>query len=325
MLQARESSLIPRRSAESLLTQARKSSHRSKILDLKAKIQSEKYFVCPETTPLFYTSLYTDLPREIQLRYNQLTAMANNEITAYFESSLINILSAIQNKYSLDPHLNQYLDYFCEEERDHIQMWLELNAHCWPEVYQEQSAKFVKQPRWTQPLLRWSSTKKSLWPLLLWIMILQEERSVDVAVRSLRMEPEQLEPQFRKVYQHHSADELGHIHADWHLIEMIYSKLSALKKKLYARTFRWAVKEFLITPARLGVEVIKSLIQEFPDLRTQYSLIKEEYSRLDENSDYQEMMYSRSNHPITFQLFDSIKEFHCMESILLHYRVGREE
>src|SRR4051812_8274154 len=92
----------------------------SAVCDWDAPIDPARAFVCSTLTPLYYTPLYPQLTPRQQLRYNQLCAIAFNEVVVFFESSFAAALHALLAETdTIDPALRSRLTEFADDERRH--------------------------------------------------------------------------------------------------------------------------------------------------------------------------------------------------------------
>lgn len=73
-------------------------------------------------------------------------------------------------------------------------------------------------------------------PCWIWVVLLQEERSISIARECLR-EGDAIEPAFRELHRKHMADEVGHVRWDLALIEKVWLPLPMWKRRLQARLF----------------------------------------------------------------------------------------
>lgn len=284
-------------------------------------IDFSRYFV-PETfTPLFYTPFYAALSEAQRLRYNQLHGCYCNEQIMFFERFIgENVLPRLQRDRtaaSLAPRLGDFL----EEERRHTRMFYELNRRCLPEVYAAGPFYFVQVPRGLKLAVDGLAKRPWLMPLLIWLMLLQEERAMYLG-REIVRRRDDLEPHFVALQKIHLADETRHVQWDQELIALTWNKASSLKRKFLARLFTRIAREFLVTPKRGNLAVVAQWVREFPKLRPRWPAMRRALPALALQSDWNLSLYSRAITPKSFALFDRWPEFADVSSALLGYRPG---
>src|SRR5438045_2876207 len=73
-----------------------------------------------------------------------------------------------------------------------------------------------------------------LFPLFLWLALLQEERSLYYSKRCLARSAE-LEPQFVATHRAHLADEVGHVERDEELLDWLWPQVGPLLRFINVR------------------------------------------------------------------------------------------
>lgn len=283
-------------------------------------VDRSRYFVCPTTTPLYYAKIYHQLASHHQIRYNQLTAILFSELISYFESQFAaSVCAAIAKTKGVDAGLTECLNRFVADEQDHIELWRRLSRLSEPDWYSESGWMLFRVTPPVAATLQLLTRRPQWFPMVYWIMLALEERSLDLSRRCMKMETEQIEPHYLWVYREHLKDEMRHVQIDWHLIDLYYSNKSSTLRRCNARLLQTAIGRFLLPPTRSAVRVVQRLAEEFPELNELLPEMKRQLRSLAENAAYQQMMYSRETTPITFGLFDRFPEMHRMQTTLLSY------
>src|SRR5258705_1213498 len=131
---------------------------------------------------------------------------------------------------------------FMAEEARHSAMFPRLNEQCAPRFYATSDFYFIQISGAARKLMDVMSRRPRLFPLFLWLMLLEEERALHYGatfVRSLG-----LEPHFVSVQRTHLADEAGHVRWDEELLDCIWGKTNPLLRHFNARLLSWMVDEF---------------------------------------------------------------------------------
>lgn len=294
-------------------------------LDLSEPVSHDYYFLCPTSTPLYYTDFYQQLTEPQARRYNQLTALSFNELLTLFESQACEILlPTLAAHPSVPPELAQYLAHFRDEELEHLKLWRALNQSAEPQWYGDTLAVFVKPSNVALKTFQWACRHPRWFPMLVWLVLMQEELAMELARRAGASDFS-IEPHFLKAYRQHREDEVRHVQVDWYLIDSFYQSCPSWIRLANARLFRACVKEFFIRPARMALRVFDRLCVEFPELVSERGKARRQLRELAADEAYHTMLYSRRSHPITFSLFDQVPEFHAMSRVLLSYDVRTEE
>ena len=285
----------------------------------KYVIDLHKPFLPEALTPLFFTAAYRSLTDDQRLRYNQLQALYFNEQIAFFESAIgQNVLGALIADASL-VDLRPALVQFQVEEQRHTAMFRELNRSAAPRLYAESDCCFVQVPRAWASLLDSATRRPQAFPLFIWIMLMQEERSLYYSRECLRSHAA-LEPQFVATHRIHLADEVDHVRWDEELIERLWRKTGRTRRRFNAAVFRWMVGEFFNAPRRAQVRVLVELAREYPELSSRVPEMTAQLRGLARDDRYQSSLYSRTIIPKTFARFDEWREFHGVRRTISSYR-----
>jgi hypothetical protein len=291
------------------------------ILD-EASVDYGKRFLPEEFSPLYYTPSYRVLTEAQRLRYNQLQALYFNEQIIFFETAIgRRVLEALLRE-SLPPQLTKGLRQFLEEEQQHTEMFRRLNQHCAPQFYGAGHFYFIQLPRAWMAALSWATQHPRFFPMFLWLMLLQEERSLFYSRRVIAQR-EELEAHFVKTHRTHLSDEVGHVRWDEELIEALWHRANPLLRKVNAELFSWMLGEFFNAPKRAQLRVVHELAREFPTLRELVPKMQRQLLALCQDGRYQMSLYSREIVPRAFARFDESPEFHSLE--LIGYRRQPEE
>src|SRR5262245_43607253 len=142
----------------------------------RAGIDKTKLFIAEEFTPLFHTAEYSSLPDGARLRYNQLHALYFNEQVAFFEQEMLSPALRALGLMALPPPLAAGVLEFYQDEQRHTALFRALNRLAAPELYERGDSYFVDVgPAW-RVAVRNTSSRPRLFPLILWLALMQEER-----------------------------------------------------------------------------------------------------------------------------------------------------
>ena len=273
-------------------------------------VDSGKPFIPDRLTPLFYTPSYQELTAGQRLRYNQLHALYFNEQIMFFEAVLDPLLAALQRE-PLPDRLAKGLQTFREEERRHTEMFRRLNRSCAPRLYAGRDAHFIEVPALWAAVLRWAAQRPLSFPLFLWLMLLQEERSLFYS-RCYLQDPVTVEPSFVAAHRLHLADEARHVRWDEELLDALWQRARPLLRTVNAKLFAWMMEEFFAAPKRAQLRVIEQLVRERPELRGRLPEMRRQVLALSRDEEYRTSLYSREIVPRTFARFDRTPEFRAL-------------
>ena len=301
------------------LTAARPPAARS-ALDWTAPIDRSRWFFCETLTPLFYTPVYRELGAEHRRRYSQLTGMLSNELILLLETGVLALtLEAVLP--GADEPLRAAVARFAADERRHAETWRRLNRLSEPRWYAGTDRVLCRMPAGLPVLVRHLARHSLVWPVLLWLQLSQEERSIEISRRCARVPADRMEPRYAAAYREHLRDEVHHVQIDCHLLERFYATRPAPVRRLTARLLRRVLGSMFLRPSRSTVGVVRVLATEYPELRRLLPRMIAELRALPETSgEYQHMMYSREATPVTFAWFDRFPEMHTMRRVLPAYQ-----
>jgi hypothetical protein len=286
-----------------------------------AAVDHRKRFIPEEFSPLYYTPSYRALTDEQSLRYNQLQALYFNEQIIFFETAIGRRVLEALLRDSLPPQLTYGLRQFLEEEQQHTEMFRRLNQHCAPQFYGAGHFYFIQPPRAWMAALSWATKHPRFFLMFLWLMLLQEERSLFYSRRVIAQRGE-LEPHFVKTHRAHLADEVGHVRWDEELIEALWQRANPYLRRVNAQLFGWMLSEFFNAPKRAQLRVVHELAREFPQLLELQPEMRRQLLALSEDTGFQMSLYSREIVPRAFARFDESPEFQSLELIGHRRRAG---
>ncbi len=207
--------------------------------------------------------------------------------------------------------LAEGLRQFQEEERQHTEMFRRLSRLCAPHLYEGRDHHFVQVPALWAPAMRWAVRHPVSLPLFLWLMLLQEERSLYYSRAYLRSS-EPLAPAFVETHRRHLADEARHVRWDEELLDAIWLRASPARRALNARLFAWMLEELFGAPKRAQLRVLDELAREIPELRGHLPGMRRQMLALARDEAYRETLYSREIVPRTFARLDECPEFRTL-------------
>lgn len=292
-------------------------------IDWVTPIDRSRWFLCETLTPLYYTPVYGQLSLEHRRRYNQLTGMFANELIAFLEREFLDaVLNAVRSgapKTDEWAALSDAVSEFRIEEQRHLLLWRRLNRLSDPERYRQTDRVFLRVPAALAALSRLAARHPVALPVVFWIQLIQEERSVEISRRCAQVPADRIEPRYAAIYRAHLRDEIRHVRIDCHLIERFYATRPAAVRWMSAVVLRRLLAAAFLAPGRSTTQVIAALTHEHPELRLLLPRFRRELQGVSLNPDYQRMMYSRETTPITFALFDRFPEFARMQAVLRAY------
>jgi hypothetical protein len=283
------------------------------------RVDFTRLFIPEQFTPLFHTSAYRALDAEQRRRYNQLYALYFNEQIIFFETSLAESVLLPVAASGVSAPLAAALYAFVDEERRHTRMFRDLNRACAPAWYGAGDFYFIRIPSGYRRMLRWAAGRVRRFPMILWLMLLQEERSLFYS-RAIVRDRDEFEPHFVTVHRTHLKDEVGHVGCDEELLDQLWEHCHPLVRRVNAELFRWMLGEFFNTPKRGGLRVLTQLAAEFPSLRPRASELRRAVLDLARSPAYHRSLYSRGIVPRTFARFDRCPEFSSLSRTLYGYQ-----
>jgi hypothetical protein len=276
----------------------------------RTEIDFSKPFFPAHLAALSFVPSWKQLEDRHRLRYSQLYALYLNEQTVFFEELLAtNVLPALyQRPDRIGDDLAADLRQFEIEERRHSRWFRELNHRVDPQRFrlEEGSYVFVPMTARIKAVTSWLARHPFSFPCWIWLMLLQEERSIAVGKECLQQD---IEPAFRELHRKHLADEIDHVRWDLKLVERVWRPMPSWKKRLQAKLFGFMMAEFFTSPKRAAKAVLQALIDEFPELHPLGPQLHRELSALSHSRDYHASLYSRETTPRCFALFDELPEF----------------
>lgn len=287
-------------------------------IDWTTPIDRSRQFICETLTPLAYTAVYQELAPHHRLRYNQLTGMVASELILLLETECLTAtLDAVHA--AADDDLRAAVGQFAADERRHADIWRRLSRLSEPRWYADADHVLCRPTPGLRGLARVLAARPLWWPVVFWVQLAQEERSIDISRRSLRLPADRLEPRYAAAYREHLRDEVRHVQIDCHLIERFYATRSMAVRRFSAAIFRRLIGGVFLRPMRSTVRVAGVLAAEYPELAPLLPRIRRELAALAEDDAYHRMMYSREGTPITFAWFDRFEEFRSLGRVLRAY------
>ena len=279
--------------------------------DGAAVVDHSRLFTCPSLTPLSHASIYATLTEPQQRRYNQLVGLMQNELICFFEQEFAaRVLPAVLDRSrGLPAELAASLRQFVEDERQHTRMFRRLNRLAEPAWYADGDYHVLQLRPAMLRSLRVLTGHPQWFPMVFWVMLLMEERSLMISHRYAAMPAERLDPQFAATYRAHAEDEVRHVQLDWHLLERFYESRPRWLRRANARLLEWFVVGLFLKPRRANVRLVDLLIAEFPELAPRRPALVRAVYELADNPGYRRLMYSGESTPIGRALLARLPEF----------------
>lgn len=272
-------------------------------------VDHARLFTCPSLAPLAHTAVFAELTSEQQRRYNQLVGLLQNEIICFFEQEVAEPVTTALLREALPPELADALRHFQAEERQHSQMFRRLNQAAESGRYAASDYYVLPLPQLLRFWLRQVAARPRWFPLLIWLLLLMEERSLMMSKRYAAQDESLIDPQFLAVYRAHAEDEIRHVQLDWHLLEAFYQARPAWLRRVNAWLLEKLLTGILLKPKRSNVRLLDLLIAEFPDLQPMRQRLLQAVAELSDNAGYRQMMYSPEATPISHALLARLPEF----------------
>ena len=277
---------------------------------LAGGIDQGRLFTCPSLAPLAHSPVFATLSESQQRRYNQLVGLMQNELICFFEQEFAaRVLPAILRDGALPAELRSSLQHFLEDEQQHTAMFRRLNQLAQPEWYASGDYHILQLPPAVVLPLRVITERPLAFPMVFWVMLLMEERSLMISRRYGALEPGVLDEQFGETYRAHAEDELRHVQLDWHLLERFYVSRPRWLRRLNAKLLEWFIRGLFLKPRRANVRLIDLLITEYPELSPRRTELVSAVRALEHNAGYRQLMYSSESTPIGSGLFGRLPEF----------------
>jgi hypothetical protein len=291
-------------------------------LDTRTPVDFGRQFIPEHLTPLAHTAVYRQLEPTHRLRYNQLQGLFFNEQIAFFETMIGTGLMQALLREEWPDEFKAKLEEFWSDELRHTRMFRDLNRRCSPVLYATGHAHFIRvAPAW-MALLRWTTRHPRLFPVYLWLILLQEERSLYYSAQFIRCRAA-LEPHFVATHRAHLMDEASHVRCDQELLANWWPRTRPYLRRANARLLAWMVAEFFSAPKRGQLGVVDTLAMEFPELRDLLPELKRQMLALAADGHYQSSLYSRRITPRSFAHFDEWPEFRVLEHAMPGYRFSK--
>lgn len=281
---------------------------RPNCLPLSLPIQWDKPFVPESLTHFYYTDVYDAMTPEECLYYNQLTGMALAEQFIFLEE---HILVPIMRKLLGSPHYllsssaREFIQNFIDEELKHSNWFWSVLQQAAPSLYPERQLQFISRQfvrdtvyrcmiRWPQHCHAW-----------LWLTLVLEERTVDIARHYRRAEV--IESNFARAHFWHMQEEQSHVGFDVLMIRKIYHQLPYWQRKINRRLIRYLF-DSLYAPKQLPQVIFEKLVKRYPEaerLRPRVAYGLKHFAR---NYAYQDDLFSPRQLPRTYQVLRHFPE-----------------
>jgi hypothetical protein len=284
-------------------------------------------FVPEASTQLYYTPIYSRLHREHRLRYNQLFGVRINEYIMMLEADLVErLLMPLRRHRNVvgNRALVACIDTMIEEEKHHFDCFLALNRACFPALYEHRERYFSDLPWMTRALFGAAGLIAGRLAFALWYLMAMEESSTALA-RDMIRSPDtetlgEIEPRFAAVHREHMKDETRHLQIDGILVDICLAQSGRAKRVLNAALFKSMLGP-ITRPTRngSGVKVIRELVHQMPELAWHEETMVAAVLALRHNRQFQASLFNRRAMPLTFGVFDGMREFDNLDDAMVGY------
>ena len=270
-------------------------------------IDTSAWFMPQHLTALPFTTEYSALTLRQRLRYNQLHALYLNEQTIFFEQTLTPVLAYFLKSPSLPPDLRKKVKLFAKDEQRHTAMFRQLNRRAGGSIYRNSDFYFVRVSALAQKILNSIAKRPRLFPFVLWLMHLQEERAMYFGRQFVVCE-HPIEVNFLEAQKLHMADEVSHVDCDKALLDWVWPRTNWAVRYLNVRLLGWLMREFFGPPKRAQIHIVSTLADELPETASRLPALKRALLNLAKDERFLQSMYSRENVPEAFARFDRTPE-----------------
>lgn len=276
---------------------------------LSTPVDTTKPFLGWELCPLRHDPIWHTLTATQQLRYNQLAGLMHNELIVFFETGIAaTMLPRLSTDASLPADFRAVLLEFLEDEREHTQHFRRLSRASMPGWYDESDTHILRLPAMVTRSLHFMTQRPGMFPMLFWVMLLMEERSLLIS-RRVMDEPAAC-PRWQAVYRAHLLDEVRHVQTDWHLLERFWAGRSRAVRLMNAKLLEATVLGLFVKPRRANVRLIDLLVADCPELIGRRDELVTAVRMLHRRPGYRAMMFSEPVTPVACRLFHEFPELH---------------
>src|SRR5690242_4604653 len=148
------------------------------MADLKERPGASKWSIPESITHLYYSPVYETLSGHERRVYNKLHACFCCEMLVFFEEELPPCYSLAATNAGVSERVCSGVQAMVASESRHAAMFRELARDLDPALYEPFRYHFLRMPDGLVPLLKFPFRFPKLFPLVFWIVLLQEERTV---------------------------------------------------------------------------------------------------------------------------------------------------
>ncbi|MEN8180718.1 MAG: diiron oxygenase [Pseudomonadota bacterium] len=290
-------------------------------------IDTDRLFLPPTYTQLYYSPLWPDLERRHQLRYTQLYALRTNEVIMLFERYLVQaILPPIARRLeSMQlPMLHRLLLEMLREEKEHDAAFVALNRASRPDLYRTTDFCFFPPSAEMRGFIALMGRSARWLAYPLWLLFFIEESSLTMARDLAAMDENQAlgvaELNWLAVHREHTRDERRHTLIDRLLFENCYAKRGKFARRLDGWLFEHTLKAMLFPRASgAGVRVVEQLIRDYPELAGLRPAMVREIVNLGRNPDFLASLLSQRMAPRAWKLFHRCPELDMLANWIPNY------
>jgi hypothetical protein len=284
-------------------------------VDWSTPIDKRRRWAPPAIVSLEYLPAFQKLPGLVQVRYNQLHALAICETFSLFEGEFLlpylkNLLKSDLAKKS--EAFQESMEHFLEEESKHAEMFWRLAEHAEPNLYKTRRRLFARTSLLNSFVLRALSFFPETLLVWVWIVIFFEERTLMYAKQYMgfaEKKPLFIETHFVKAHQIHYLEEIRHVRMDESLIQILYKNKPQWKRRLAARMMKGIIRGFT-EPRKISSHILEHLKGEFPHIPdSQLQAVKDEMKGLRGIKAFQEVHFGEKSTERTRLCMSEFEEF----------------
>jgi hypothetical protein len=194
-----------------------------------------------------------------------------------------------------------------------------LNRHAGGNIYELCDFHFVQMSPAAKRLLNLVASRPRVFPFVLWLMHLQEERALYFGRQFASCE-HPIEPNFLETQRIHMADEAHHVNCDKELLDWVWPRTNFFVRYFNVRLLAWLMREFFGPPKRAQIFIVSRLAAEMRELQSRLPALKRALLALGGDQRFLRSMYSRENVPEAFSRFDRTPELWPLARVLPGYK-----
>lgn len=286
-------------------------------------VSRDRNWITPEMSHLQHLEVFSKIPADLRLRYNQFFAMlVIEQISAFEKDVLVHVDRRVFRKFKASPdipaNLKISLDHFVREEAQHVEMFEKLLTKCRTALGLEKNFQVFTVNFIQNQILKFFFSLPNIFVFWIWVVLFVEERTLLIA-RLMNKDKTNYDPLHLQVQNAHLRDESRHVQLDEYLLELCWDPAPMWLRKLNVKLLQ-AFLSLTFVKSLTAKKLWMKFLEHNPEGAVFDSEVQAQLPGLPKKRAYIDQFFAVTSAPRFWKMLNSREEMEPVREYLLAFR-----